>query len=345
MSMGKRKRDELDAALIQEIGSADEGFSVGQFAAANGISAQTVYKHLHDLTDAGMVSKKKSGRRNLYTLVDHQSDFRFLIDGLKEDIVWNRDVRPLLEDMPQIAKKNCGHAFTEMLNNAIEHSGGTEVLVRVRNNGYRAEILIADDGIGIFTKISEALNLSEKRFAILELAKGKFTTDPQSHTGEGIFFSSKAVDTFAIVSDQLIFLGPSSVLPPYLDKSSSSGRGTLVVFDILFSHSEPLSDVFDRYTKAPDDYGFSKTIVPVRLLEYGDDTPMVVSRSQARRLMTRFERFERIVLDFSGIDEIGQGFADELFRVFPQNHPGTILQEINCSDEVRRMIEHARSDN
>ena len=112
--------------------------------------------------------------------------------------------------------------------------------------------------------------------------------------------------------------------------------------EIKYSHTETSKDVFDKFTQAPEDYGFSKTIVPVRLLEYGDPTPLVISRSQAKRLMMRFERFQNTVLDFSGIEEIGQGFADELFRVFPSQHPGTLLTPINCNDSVAKMISRVR---
>lgn len=344
MSMKRVEREELDSALIRRLGDEGEAFSATGFAEEHGISVQSVYKHLRGLAEAGKIRKEKSGRKNVYALVDRQADFTFPLAGLAEDRVWSRDIAPLLTDMPPLAKANCSYAFTEMLNNAIDHSDGTEAWIRVRNNGYRVNILIADNGVGVFAKIADAMHLEEKRYAILELAKGKFTTEPGSHTGEGIFFSSKAVDSFAIFSDQLCFLGPSSKHAPFLDKSDYAEKGTLVLFDILFSHRESVSAVFDRYTQAPDDYGFTKTIVPVRLLEYGDETPLVVSRSQAKRLMTRFERFERIVLDFTGIEEIGQGFADELFRVFPQQHPGTVLQETCCNARVQRMIDRVRAE-
>ena len=52
--------------------------------------------------------------------------------------------------------------------------------------------MIDDDGEGIFKKIKNALNLLDEKQAVLELAKGKLTTDPSRHTGEGIFFTSRA---------------------------------------------------------------------------------------------------------------------------------------------------------
>lgn len=263
--------------------------------------------------------------------------FSYPLRGLKEDIVWKRDAEPFFSDLPAVARGNLCFAFTEILNNAVDHSNGTTADILLKKNGYTATVLITDDGVGIFRKIADALGLEEQRFAILELAKGKFTTEPDSHTGEGIFFSSKVVDSFLINSDDLTFFGLSNS-EPYLDTSKTQHSGTGVLMEIKYDHAEPMRDVFDRFTQAPEDYGFSKTVVPVRLLEYGDERPLVVSRSQAKRLMIRFEKFQNIQLDFSGVDEIGQGFADELFRVFQAQHPGTKLIPINCSDRVLDMI-------
>lgn len=43
--------------------------------------------------------------------------------------------------------------------------------------------------------------------AILELSKGKFTSDPARHSGEGIFFTSRMCDKFEILSKGLFFSG------------------------------------------------------------------------------------------------------------------------------------------
>ena len=91
-----------------------------------------------------------------------------------------------------------------MFNNAIDHSGGTEI-VFVTKTAAQTTITIKDNGIGIFKKIQAAMNLLDERHAILELAKGKLTTDPKRHTGEGIFFTSRLVDSFDIVSGGGVF--------------------------------------------------------------------------------------------------------------------------------------------
>ena len=343
MALSRLRRKEIMDALLFEIGqNAFFGeFSVSSFADAHGLSKQSVYRYLTALENEQKISISQG--KNNYRLIGDHYQFSYSVENLKEDIVWRRDIDPLLHDMPEIALRNCYYAFSEMLNNAIDHSEGTDVNISVSINAHDVSFQISDNGVGIFTKISSAMQLEEKRFAILELAKGKFTTDPKSHSGEGIFFSSKASDVFAIFSDGLIFSAVN-----FHDEDSgrllahkfAEGNGTTVFFTIFRNHGVTTKELFDRYTEEPDHYGFTKTIVPVKLLEYGEARPEFISRSQAKRLLVRFERFERIELDFSGIDEIGQGFADEVFRVFPSQHPNSKITAINCNHNVERMIKH-----
>ena len=63
---------------------------------------------------------------------------------------------------------------------------------------------------------------------------------------------------------------------------------------------------------------------------------------QAKRILARFDRFEEIVLDFEGIDFIGQAFADEIFRVFPAMNPHISLLIINATQDVLAMVEFAK---
>ena len=98
-----------------------------------------------------------------------------------------------------------------------------------------------------------------------------------------------------------------------------------------------MNKVFKQFTTG-DDFGFTKTVVPVRLAQYGDDN--LVSRSQAKRLIVRFEKFRTVVLDFKSVAMIGQAFADEVFRVFPLAHPEVELMSLNANKEVSQMIAH-----
>ena len=60
-----------------------------------------------------------------------------------------------------------------------------------------------------------------------------------------------------------------------------------------------------------------------------------ISRSEAHRLLTGFDRFRAVVLDFKGVEEIGQGFADETFRVWAAAHPLVKLKPVEMSKPGR----------
>jgi hypothetical protein len=100
-------------------------------------------------------------------------------------------------------------------------------------------------------------------------------------------------------------------------------------------------EVFDRYSSSKEDYSFSRTQIPVFLARYGDEN--LVSRSQAKRLLSRLDRFTEIVLDFQGIQMIGQAFADEVFRVFQNEHPAVRFSWVGATPEVKQMIQRVRS--
>jgi STAS-like domain of unknown function (DUF4325) len=110
---------------------------------------------------------------------------------------------------------------------------------------------------------------------------------------------------------------------------------------VLHNHTaRTIKKVFDQFT-SDDDYGFTKTVVPVRLMQYGDDN--LVSRSQAKRLLERFDRFKVVILDFTAVASVGQAFADEVFRVFRNKHPEVELVPIHTSPDVERMISRAET--
>lgn len=241
--------------------------------------------------------------------------------------------------MPPNVLGICQDGFTEILNNAIEHSEGTSIAIRAERTATQLRLDIADDGVGIFYKLKRDLSLDDERHAILELSKGKLTTDPQHHTGEGVFFTSRVFDQFTIRSGYLRF-SHHTLTGDWLLENNVHVKGTHVSLAISSTSPRTLQAVFDEYTTGQGDYGFTRTKVPVLLAQYGDEN--LVSRSQARRVLVRFERFRDIVLDFRGVSLIGQAFADEIFRVFAQAHPDIHLTWQNTDPAIEKMIHRAK---
>lgn len=306
------------------------------------ISRQAAHLHLSRLVEEGVLLASGNTRSRAYVLpVRVLAEFTLPIAASwPEDRVWREVISPLLADLPEDVSNIWHYGFTEMYNNAIDHSGGSEIEVGVAHRGYRTNIVIHDNGEGIFRKIRRELNLPDDRASILELAKGKLTTDPQRHTGQGIFFTSRAMDYFAIVSGNLYFSHDGDRPRDYLTDAPPAQRGTDVWLQLDDRSPRTLREVFDQFASGEGDYEFSKTVVALDLARHEGES--LVSRSQAKRVAARFEQFREVVLDFTGIKTIGQGFADEMFRVFALEHPGTRLVPIGMNEEVTRMVMRAQ---
>lgn len=255
--------------------------------------------------------------------------------GLEEHVAWERDFRPYFNLSPNV-QNIVSHGFTEMVNNAIDHSAGRSVFIWTSQDERTLRIIISDDGVGIFAKITDALKLPDMRQALFELAKGKLTTDPSKHTGEGVFFTSRMFDSFEISANGLQFNHDSSLPHDWLQEESGVfPDGTAVFMRISLSSARTAAEVYSQFTDAPEDYDFSRTIVPMKLARFGDE--QLVSRSQAKRLIARFDRFRTVILDFTDVQEIGQAFADEIFRVYGGSHREVELIPKNMTEQVERM--------
>lgn len=300
-----------------------------------GLSRQVANGYLQSMVREGLIEAEGTTRARVYRLKTLTEAGRtYPREGLQEDLVWRELIAPVVARLPENVRDIWHYAATEMINNAIDHSSAPEVHVNVSKNALYTEAVVADEGEGIFLKIQRALNLHDPREAILELAKGKLTTAPEQHTGEGIFFTSRALDFFEIESHHLRFSHAPRAADSIAEQALDT-PGTRVRMRLANDSPRLLREVFDAFTD-PEENTFDKTVVPLRLAQYEGEK--LVSRSQAKRVAHRFERFKRVELDFAGISEIGQAFADELFRVFAAAHPGIRIVPVNTGPAVAQMI-------
>lgn len=234
-------------------------------------------------------------------------------------------------------------AFSEMLNNAIEHSESKNILIEVSLKKDKLSFTILDSGIGVFRNIMKTRGLNNEVEAIQDLLKGKTTTMPKSHSGEGIFFTSKSADLFTLDSfgfQLVVDTGKDdvSILHTHIMK-----RGTRVVFEIDINTENHLDQVFRKYTNLSDEsnYGFDKTEIRVKLYTA---LGVHISRSQARRILFGLEKFKVILLDFENVPLVGQAFCDEIYRVFHNKYPGIKIEEENMSEGVKFMVERSKNE-
>ena len=315
---------------------------IAQLAASKfDITRQAVNKHLKRLVDEKALTRKGNTRNRTYSLhlVEESTKNYEITSTLQEDVIWRRDVAPSLEQLPNNVLDIWHYGFTEMFNNVIDHSDGRSVRVTLRRTATTTELLLSDDGIGIFRKIQRALDLLDERHAILELAKGKLTTDPAHHTGEGIFFTSRMFDDFDILSGETFFAHRFGDPEDWILEARFFS-GTAVWMKLNNHTARTMKKIFDKFSSGGE-YGFTKTVVPVRLAQYGNDK--LVSRSQAKRLVARVDKFKTVIFDFQDVETIGQAFADEIFRVFWSKHTELEFVWIKANSSVKKMISRARS--
>lgn len=308
-----------------------------------GISRQALNVHVRGLIRSGDVYKSGTTRGARYSLRTGDEPQRALqrtlpLKGLDEAHVYEQLAaalsleRELRKNVLSIAE----YAFTEMLNNAVEHSRSERCRIGVRLDPAAIRFEIRDAGIGVFHSIAAKLRLPDEHEALLELLKGRTTTMREAHSGEGIFFTSRAVDRFVLRSHRIAFEA-NRIMDDVFVRKARFLKGTLVQLSLERATRRRLEAVFGEFAPAEFGFEFQRTRLFVKLLRRD-----YVSRSEAKRLLANVERFREVILDFRQVQSIGQGFADEVFRVFAARHPGVTLLTDNTSPAIDAMIRHVR---
>lgn len=336
--MKKQERLQAEKYLLQCIFEEDPDF-VDKTMEAFSVSRSTVYNYINTLQANGEL--ERVGGSMPYRVL-YQTD-RFTIDPTRdhsEDRIFNRDVAPLLSDLPANVQRIWRYAVTAMLNNALEHAKASAIICVVSRNRLSTIVGVLDNGIGIFRRIQQ--DHKETKGEILSTAEaaallysGGYSGKPETHAGEGIFFTSRLMDHFAIRSDLQLFT------PFEADANEEGGerfRGTAVQMALSNDSEKELSEVMNRYVTTED--GFCRTEIPV-LRFFGGEAPM--SRSEARRLGAALAGFREAELNFTGIDEIGPDFAHEFFAVFARQNPGLTLHATNTSPAVDALVRRCAS--
>ncbi len=316
------------------------------------VSRQALHRHLQILLREGKIVKQGTSRKTTFYLLNSPAILksfqgkketfqkRFLAKDLDEDTAYreieNRSGIP--NKLSNNANRLFRYGFTEMLNNAIDHSKTHFIDVSVEIDPQSISFSITDRGVGIFENIRSKKKLASEMEALQDLLKGKQTTLPEYHSGEGIFFTSKAADYFAIASHRKKLIVDNRIGDIFVEDIRSK-KGTLIFFKLNSRSTKKLDLIFKEYTG--EEFQFTKSMVTVKLFQEGGE---YVSRSQAKRLLHAMDRFKEIRLDFQGVKTVGQGFADEIFRVFSSRHPKIKIIPVHCHENVQFMINRAKKE-
>lgn len=316
------------------------------------VSRQAVHKHFSALVAQGKVLKQGTSKKTTFYVLNvpkvrkrlwgkiRRFKKRLKAKGLMEDAVYNQMFQQagFLEGFSQNALEDFHYAFTEMLNNAIDHSQTRFIDIDVSIGEGNVSFWINDTGIGVFENIRQKMKLHDEMESIQDLLKGKQTTMPKRHSGEGIFFTSKIADRFILRSHYKHLIIDNKINDIFIEDVRYR-KGTGVFFEISMEIKKDLSDLFNKYTG--EHFKFDKSRIEVKLYQ---DKDSYISRSQAKRLLHTLDRFSEIVLDFKGVPTIGQAFAHEVFCVFKKFHPHINIIPKNCNENVEFMIKRARTE-
>ncbi len=333
MKISAEKKKAVELYILEKIKERIPSAAV-HVSASLGIDQSTVYRYIKELERTGVIKKEGRGRyvlsekRYEYTLSRTEGDFR------SDTLAYDRCVYPHICCFPDNVKNIWAYVISEMMNNVIDHSDAENAFITVLQDQLDTTVILRDNGIGIFRKIAAFFELPDMDDAVAELFKGKLTTDAVHHSGEGIFFSSRMMDRFRIVSDGKVFTCNEWNEDMISDLALQDGTGTVVIMSLSDNSARKASEIFDMY--ADVDGGFTRTMIPIGQIFHSAP----VSRSQAKRVCSRLDSFSEVTLDFAGVDWTGQGFIHELFCVFGKKHPETVLLPVNMSEPVEKMVRH-----
>lgn len=319
-----------------------------QIAQSLGVSRQYAARILAQLVKQGKLIKVGTTNRTVYNLPQAAKQSPEIFKPLRvsfsnSDLKEHEVLRQIELKFPPIqflqdnVKSIFDYAFSEMLNNAIEHSQSQRITVEAYLENKYMVFRVEDYGIGVFYNVMHKKRLKAEVEAIQDLLKGKTTTQPQAHSGEGIFFTSKSADVFLLDSHQLRLQLDNESEDVSIEDLSRRQQGTRVTFKISRRSKRHLIQVFNKFTNSDSqsEYGFDQTEIKVKLFALGG---VHVSRSQARRIVEGLDKFKSIIFDFDQVPMIGQAFADEIFRVFHRRHPKIRLQSIHMNEAVEFMV-------
>jgi anti-sigma regulatory factor (Ser/Thr protein kinase) len=246
-----------------------------------GSSRRAVQAMLKRLVQAGWLTREGGFSRPVYSPGHLRQVVRsHPLHNLQEDLPWQRDYAPNFQ-LPAHVARIVQHAFTELLNNAIDHSGGTSATVSLRQTPTHVQLLVSDDGCGVFEKIAGTYDITDANLAMLELSKGRLTTAPQAHTGRGLFFSSQLADVFDLHANGTAYQRRAWDTSGWRPGKALPRQGTSIYMAVALDTTRTLDQVLGVWSLDGTGVDFDRTVISLRLL--AGPGQALDSRAQARR--------------------------------------------------------------
>ena len=124
------------------------------------------------------------------------------------------------------------------------------------------QLLVSDDGRGVFDKLQETFDLNDPQQAMLELSKGKLTSEPARHTGRGLFFTSRLADVFDLHANAAAFQRRDWMAHTgsgWKAARPMKRQGTSVFFGMALDTPRTLESVLNAHSVDGHGVGFERT--------------------------------------------------------------------------------------
>jgi hypothetical protein len=326
--MPRARSDVIRRFILERVESDPAGLS-RQVQARFGITRQSAHAHLTALEAEGLLEAAGRTRGRRYAPRQLQQRRLNLPLAMKPDPaeVWQDLLAPRLGPLPAASLATLRHCVLALMENAIRHSGGQALLLAFARQGGRIELLLRDDGCGLFRKVHDDLGLEDPDQAPLELAKGG--------AGSSLLLAARAAGAFALTANGLR-LERRPAREGWALSAAPARPGTALELTLPLLGGRSLEAVRAEH-RAPGGGDFSRTRVPVELLPGA--AAGLAGRAQATRLMAGLERYREVWLDWRGVPALDTEAAATIHREWPAAHPGCRLHHLKAAPAVEAAIQ------
>jgi len=303
-----------------------------------GISRQAVLKHMHALIKDNIVVAEGKTRDRTYHLrpqVNFNSTLQLNSEFLPYEIV-NEKFLVHLKSLPKNIYGICEYSLEALLNNIVDHAEASNMYFKLFLTLDDLHIIIRDNGNGLFEKIKSKLNLRNIQSAVLEIGKGKVTTDPESHSGYELYTVIHLFDKVKIDANG-ISLTYEKENNLWGIEISEQKKGTRIHLQINPESKRTCEQTFLRIFN-----NNNRVSIPINLLKRPGNNS-VNSRLQANCIFNNIDNINEIEFDFNNINLIGPAFADELVRKTKLKNKTASIKWINCNETIDLLMKHALS--
>ena len=298
------------------------------------ISVQAVYKHIKFLLNEGKIYKRSHARFALSS--NNEKCFSLKISSaLNPNQVWDTFLKDHFSNVRKNVYNICINGFIEVLKNAVKFSEGSSITIRFAQCSSIVSIWVTDNGTGIYEKIRRGHCYPDLRECAFQLSKGILSSSIDSSIGQSLYLISWCFDVFEICANGVCYHKDLNNDDWYIGSKESSSSGTSVRMSIDINSERSLKDVCRDY-RLKKNTGFADTHILVDLAVFDEEN--FLSRTQARRILHKLNKFSKITLDFTNAKVVGNAFVDEIFRVFHEKNPDIELEYINANPDIEFMI-------